>query len=99
LFMTFLNRLEEEQRQSVYTIIQLTALIESRSCIKDKTNKRKNVDDEYYNTFVVIYPAIQYQYRQFLKQFNKADQAMLNKIVDRTKATALKRCKLLFNTK
>jgi uncharacterized protein YecT (DUF1311 family) len=71
----------------------------TQSCLKDKTNKRKNVDDEYCNTFVVIYPAIQYQYRQFLKQFNKADQAMLNKIVDRTKATALERCKLLFNTK
>jgi hypothetical protein len=44
-----------------------------------------------------MYPSIKYQYQQFLKELNEADQALLQKMVDKTKTTASETCKSLYN--
>jgi hypothetical protein len=64
LFTDFLLGLKDDIRQDVYTIIQLTALIETYSCIQDKA-KRKKVGGMYYNEYSRMYPAIQHRYKQF----------------------------------
>jgi hypothetical protein len=96
LFTKLLNRLKEEDRQNIQWMIQLTALVEGRSCIEDE-EKRTKVGGDYYNTFADMYPSIKYQYQQFLKELNEADQALLQKMVDKTKTTASETCKSLYN--
>ncbi|CAF3036671.1 unnamed protein product [Rotaria sp. Silwood2] len=95
-FQELLSHLKEDDQQSVYTIIQMTGLIESHSCIKDEET-RKNLGGVIYNTYVELYPTIQVQYDELLDKIDKVDQVLLKKLVDRTKTTALETCKMRFS--
>jgi hypothetical protein len=96
LFTELINGLKEDDRQIVYTIVQLTAIVESRSCIKDE-DERKNGGGEFYNGYKDLYPMVQVQYRQLLEKLGTKDKAILKKMIETTKATVLERCQLLFD--
>ncbi|CAF3325335.1 unnamed protein product [Rotaria socialis] len=95
-FLELLSHLKKDDRQTVYTIIQITALVEARSCIKDEET-RNNFGGNIYNTYAELYPKFKDEYLQLLDRIDKADQVILKRMVDRTKAAALETCKILFD--
>ncbi|CAF3629155.1 unnamed protein product [Rotaria sp. Silwood1] len=89
-----ISRLKEDDQQTIFNIVQLTAIIETVSCLRDE-EIRKNFAGSLYNDAIDMYPMYKDHYHKLLEKLNNADQVILNKIIDRTKMTALKRCQLL----
>ncbi|CAF1300280.1 unnamed protein product, partial [Rotaria sp. Silwood1] len=68
-----ISHLTEDDRQLVYTIIQLTALVESRSCIKDE-EARNNFGNDLFNSYAKQYGMFRVEYYKLLDKIDKADQ-------------------------
>ncbi|CAF5217968.1 unnamed protein product, partial [Rotaria magnacalcarata] len=72
-FLELLSHLKEGDRQIVYTIIQIIALVEARSCIKDGET-RNTLGGNIYNTYAELYPKFKDEYHQLLDKIDRADQ-------------------------
>ncbi|CAF3992849.1 unnamed protein product [Rotaria sordida] len=89
-----ISRLEEDDQQTILNIIQLTATIETGSCIQDEEIRKSFVGD-LYDYVVEVYPMYKDKYHQLLEKLDSVDQVNLKKIVDRAKTVALERCQSL----